>query len=175
MPGPCHGQAEIYGLSVFWVSSCPYEASGGSKGPTKMLTAGGVGEEGGNAFRSGVDAGKEVRSIFPQLIELSSASCCGALSTHHSALGDSLNPNLPLETLDGVDSRATFNFISSGKTFGVCLMLRLIPGSLVESAFCPWGMEMRMGFFFFSGGSHEQKDQSFFEGQVESFLWPSAY
>lgn len=154
---------------VFWVSSCPREASGGSKGPTKLLTAGVVGQEGGNAFSSGVGAGSEVRSIFSQFIELSSASCCGALSTHHSVCGESLTPNLPLETLDGVDSRATFNFISSGKTFAVCLMLLLIPGSLVESVFCLWGMGMKMGFSFFSDGSHEQKDQAFFEDQVESF------
>lgn len=156
---PVLGRQRFMALSVFWVSSCPYKASGGSKGPTKLLTAGGVGEEeGGNAFSSGLCAGKEVRSIFPQLIELSSASCCGALSTHHSVLGDSLNPNLPLETLDVVDSRATVNVISSGKTFGVCLMLLLIPGSLVKSAFSPWGMGRRMGFSFFSDGSHEQKD-----------------
>lgn len=91
VPEPCRGQAEIYGLSEFWVSSCPHEASGESKGPTKLLTAGVVGEEEGNAFSSGMGAGKEVWSIFPQLIEFSSASFCGVLSTVLS-LVNSLHP-----------------------------------------------------------------------------------
>lgn len=154
MPEPCRGQAEIYGLSVFWVSSCPYEVSQGSEGPTKLLTAGGAGEGEGNASVLGWVQEKRFGASFLSLLKLSSASCCGAFSTHHFVLGDSLTPNLPLEILDVVDSRATFNFISSGKTFGVCLML-LIPGSLVDSAFCRWGLGTRTSFSFSSDETHE--------------------
>lgn len=112
-PSPCFG-----------VSSCPLEASGRSKGaPTKLPTAGGFGREERDAFSSRLGAGKETQTIFSKFVELSSASCCGALSTHLCGLGDSLTPNLPPpgNFMDRANSRATVNFISSGKTFGVCL------------------------------------------------------
>lgn len=71
-------------LSVFWVCSCPHEASGGGgdRGPTKLPTAGRFGKEGGDVFSSGVCVCGERLRAFSKLVELPSASCCGALSTH---------------------------------------------------------------------------------------------
>lgn len=144
------GRHRFMALSVLWVSSCPHEASGRSKGPTKVPTAGRFGKEGSEASSSRLGAGKVVQSFFSKFVELSSASCCGALSTHHCVLGDSLTPNLPLETLwteQIPGPHSTLFPVVKHLVFVSCFLL--IPGSFVETACCPWGMGTRMGFSFF--------------------------
>lgn len=80
---PVLGKQRFMALSVFWVSSCPYKASEGSKGPTKLLTAGGAGEEeGGNVFSSVLGCVQEKRfgASFPSLLNFPLHSVLGPLA-----------------------------------------------------------------------------------------------
>lgn len=111
-PSPCFG-----------VSSCPLEASGRSKGaPPSCPQLEGL--EGRKEMLSapGWVQGKRHRPSFPSLWNSLLLPAVGPLALTFVALvTHSLQTFPPGNFMDRANSRATVNFISSGKTFGVCL------------------------------------------------------